>query len=262
MGQKRYDRLHYMDTGTASVVWSLINEGVTAFDDDLAPKTETKQYIADQNERDEVVGYKPSFKYTAEYDETDPVCMKLYAIGANQQIGATVDIVTIDVWTEQDGVCEARKGTYNVIPSKAGSGAPGGALTMEGTLSQVGDLVSGTWDVSTNTFTAGTVEIQTVEATVATGATLGGTLVVDVTARDMNADEPVSLSVPVEAEDTDEEVAAKIRAAAVLDATVYSFFDIGGTGALLSFSTLVAALVDDTMAIELTDADSTGVTFS
>lgn len=262
MGQKRYERLHYMNTGTSSIVWSLINEGVTAFDDDLAPKTETKQYIADQNERDEVVGYKPTFKYTAEYDETDPVCMKLYGIGANQQIGMTVDIVTVDVWTETDGVCEARKGTYNVIPSKAGSGAPGSALTMEGTLSQVGDLVSGTWDVATNSFTSGASEIQTVEATVATGATLSGTLVVDVTARDMNGGLAVSLGVEVAAEDTAAEVAAKIRAAAVLDTTVYGFFDIGGTGALLSFSTLVAALADTTMAIELTDADSTGVTFS
>lgn len=152
MGQKRYERLHYMDVGTQSVVWALINEGVTAFDDDLAPKTETKQYIADQNERDEVVGYKPSFKYTAEHDETDAVCRKLYNIGANQLVGETVDIVTVDVWTEEDGVCTARKGTYNVIPSKAGSGAPGSALTMEGTLSQVGDLDVGTWDVATNTF--------------------------------------------------------------------------------------------------------------
>ena len=64
--EKRYDRLHYMDTGTSSTTWSLINEGVIAFDDDLAPKTETKQYIADRNERDEVVGYKPTYSYTAE----------------------------------------------------------------------------------------------------------------------------------------------------------------------------------------------------
>lgn len=150
--EKRYDRLHYMNTGTSSETWSLINEGVIAFDDDLAPKTETKQYIADKNERDEVVGYKPTFSYTAEVESTDPVSAKLYQIGADQVVGEQVEIVTVDVWTLTDGKCDARKATYNVIPSKAGSGDPGGALMMEGTLVQVGELVKGKWTVATSTF--------------------------------------------------------------------------------------------------------------
>lgn len=262
MPQNRYDRLHYMDTKTSGApVWSLINEGVTAFDDDLAPKTSTKQYIADQNERDEVDGYKPSFKYTAEYDETDPVCMKLYLIGANQQVGQTVDVVTVDTWTEQDGVCTARKATYNVIPSKAGSGSPGGALMMEGTLSQVGGIDVGTWDVASKSFTSGTTAIQTITKTVATGASLSGDLVLTFTARDLTGS-PLALTVAVTSADTASQVAAKIRAAAVLNTALYGFFDIGGTSALLSLSTLVAALNDTTMALDLTDADGTGVTLS
>lgn len=152
---KRYERLHYANTGTAEQpVWSLVNEGVTAFDDDLAPKTETRQYIADENEKDEVSGYKPTFGYTAEVDETDLVSQLLYAVGADQTVGEQVDIVTVDVWTEADGVCEARKGTYNIIPSKAGSGDPGGALIMEGTLAQDGALIKGEWTVTTKAFVA------------------------------------------------------------------------------------------------------------
>lgn len=152
--QYRYERLHYMNTGTTTLpVWALINEGVVAFDDDLGPKTETKQYIADKNERDILMGYKPSYKYTAELDYTDDVSKKLYEIGADQRIGEQVEIVTVDTWTLSKGVCEARKGLYNVIPSKAGSGDPGAPLTMEGTLVQVGELIKGTWTVDTNTFT-------------------------------------------------------------------------------------------------------------
>jgi hypothetical protein len=155
MPENRYDRLHYMNTGTLEApAWSLINEGVTSFEDDLAPKTESKQYIADKVEKDVLTGYKPSFKYTAEVDKDDPVSQKLYDIGADQVVGAQVEIVTVDVWTLAAGECEARKGTYNVIPSKAGSGAPGAKLVMEGTLSQDGDLVSGTWTVATSSFAA------------------------------------------------------------------------------------------------------------
>jgi hypothetical protein len=136
----------------ANSVYSLVNQGFTSFDDDLAPKTETKQYIADQNEREEVVGYKPSYKYGFELDHTDPVCAKLYAIGAKQLVEQTVDIVTVESWTLANGVCIARKGTYNVIPSKAGSGDAGGSLMVEGTLVQLGSLTDGHWDVASSTF--------------------------------------------------------------------------------------------------------------
>jgi len=262
MGQKRFERLHYMNTATSGpVLWSLINEGVTNFEDDLAPVTETKQYIADQNQRDEVTGFKPTFAYTAELDSTDPVSQLLYNIGANQQVGATVDIVTVDVWTLENGVCDARKGTYNVIPSKAGSGAPGSALTMEGTLAQVGGLDTGTWDVANKTFISGTSAVQTISGTVGTGASMTGDLVFTITAANM-AGSPLSLTVPVTSGDTAAQVASKIRAAVVGNDTLYGFFDIGGTGAVVSLTTLVAAANDATMAIELTDADSTGVTFS
>jgi len=81
------------------------------------------------------------------------VSKKLYEIGADQSVGEQVEIVTVDTWTLSEGVCEARKGLYNVIPSKAGSGDPGAPLTMEGTLVQVGELIKGTWTVDTSTFT-------------------------------------------------------------------------------------------------------------
>ncbi len=260
----RYDRLHYMNTGTQELpTWSLINEGVTAFDDDLAPKTETKQYIADENEHDSVVGYKPSYSYSAELDHTDPVSLKLYTIGADQVIGEQVDIVTVDVWTLADGSCKARKGTYNVIPSKAGSGEPGGSLKMEGTLAQDGPLVSGSWTVQTKTFVPeGTVvdALQTVSATVATGASSSGTLTVTVTAAGLTAS-PKEVSVALAGTESASEVAAKIRAAFVLDSDVYGFFSVNGSGATIELTTRIIASLDNTMAIALTDADGTGVTF-
>lgn len=151
---KRYERLHYMNFGTEETAdWKLINDGIVSFDDDLAPKTETKQYIADKNEHDVILGYKPTYKYSAEVDSLDDVNVKLYNIGADQLVGETCEIVTVDTWTLNTDVCKARKATYNIIPTKAGSGDAGGYLKMEGSLSQVGDIVKGDWAVSTLTFT-------------------------------------------------------------------------------------------------------------
>ncbi len=151
--KKRYERLHYMNTATGETeLWSLINEGIVSFDDDLAPKTETKQYIADKSEHDVVLSYKPSYKYSAEVDNVDPVNVKLFNIGADQVIGQTCEVITVDVWTLADGACTARKAIYNIIPSKSGSGDAGGFLKMEGTLSQVGEIIKGTWTVATAQF--------------------------------------------------------------------------------------------------------------
>lgn len=150
---KRYDRVHYMNTSANETPdWKLINDGIISFDDDLAPKTETKQYIADKAEHEVILSYKPSYKYTAEVDNTDPVNAKLFNIGADQLVGQTCEIITVDTWTLADGVCSARKATFNVIPSKAGSGEAGGFLKMEGTLAQVGEIVKGQWTVATAQF--------------------------------------------------------------------------------------------------------------
>jgi len=153
--KKRYERLHYMNTATGeTATWSLINEGIVSFDDDLAPKTETKQYIADKSEHDVILSYKPTYKYSAEIDSIDPVNVKLYNIGADQLLGETCDIITVDTWSLTEGQCTARKATFNIIPSKAGSGDAGGFLKMEGTLSQVGAIVKGLWNVTNKEFTA------------------------------------------------------------------------------------------------------------
>lgn len=152
--RKRYERIHYMNTGTtASPVWSLINIGVTAFDDSLEPQTEDTQYIADQNQTTIMTAYKPKFAYTAGYADTDLVCAKLYEIGADQLIGESVEIVTVDTWDVASGEYTARKGEYEVAPSKAGSGDPGAMLTMEGELNQKGDIVKGTFNLTTKVFT-------------------------------------------------------------------------------------------------------------
>lgn len=151
-----------MDVSTEGSVnenWAQINEGFVSFDDELEPKTETKQYIADKSEHDVILSYKPSFKYSMELDTNDAVNLKLYNIGADQMVGENCDIVSVDMWNgtineDQQVEYTARRATYNIIPSKAGSGDAGGYIKLEGTLAQVGDLIKGKWNSVTKIFTA------------------------------------------------------------------------------------------------------------
>jgi hypothetical protein len=62
------------------------------------------------------------------------------------------------------------------------------------------------------------------------------------------------------APDDDEAVATKIRAALGLDADVSGFFDIGGEGADIVLTALVAALDDATMNISIDNGTCTGLT--
>jgi len=108
----------------------------------------------------------------------------------------------------------------------------------------------------------GVVTNQTVTATVDSAATATGTLVVGVLGANLNGGVRVDVNVDVTSGDTVNEVAAKIRAAFVLNATLYAFFTINGTAAQISLTTITPAANDLTMAITLQDADSTGVAFA
>lgn len=103
--------------------------------------------------------------------------------------------------------------------------------------------------------------IQTVSVTVDTGASGAGTLVVTVTAEDMS-NSPVAVNVALAGSEDAAAVAAKIRAAFVLESDVYDFFEVGGLDDVVELKTRTAAQSDPTMDIDLTDADGTGVTFA
>jgi len=110
--------------------------------------------------------------------------------------------------------------------------------------------------------TAGASPVCQVETvTVTAAATQQGTLLVTVTADGMgNSPKGVDVSV-TEEDDTAAKVAAKVRAALEADEDVAAFFTVSGEGADIVLTALTAAADDGTMAITMTDAPATGVTF-
>ena len=148
---------HYMNTGAEGTpTYSRIGEGVTDFTESKNAQEYTRQYIDDQSETTDVVGYSPSVAYSADIYTDDPVCQKLVAVTDGELVGnaAQVDVVTANEY-EIEGeatTCTAYKRTYSVVPDQKGGGVQ--ALVYTGTLRAVGDQTVGTWNPTTKTFTA------------------------------------------------------------------------------------------------------------
>lgn len=105
--------------------------------------------------------------------------------------------------------------------------------------------------------TSGVFQQET--ATVVGTITTGGNASVVVTAAGM-AGSPITLSVAVALNDTDAQVATKIRAALNANAVIAAFFTISGTGADVILTANVSAANDATMNLAYDDDTSAGLT--
>ena len=154
MERLRYEKLHYMNLGTvSSPKYELINEGITDFTESQNAQVEGSHYIGNKVATQRTRSLQPSFAYTGLLNDEDAVSKRLYEIGANQELNVKVKIVHVDTWGTDKTKLVARLGTYNVIPENPGSGAGGENLGISGTLSQVGELAIGTWNMGSKTFT-------------------------------------------------------------------------------------------------------------
>lgn len=159
------DNLHYAVIARSSTA-VLINEEVTDWTQTAAPETSDKQFIGEKNKRTSMKGYAPSVAYSAVLNPTDPFLMFLYNTGKLEQVGVTFDDIEVETWNQKTtGKFSAYKRTYEVQPSNPGSGAGGDDLKMEGTLSQKGSVIKGTFDISTKTFTADTAAVTSTNTT-------------------------------------------------------------------------------------------------
>lgn len=105
--------------------------------------------------------------------------------------------------------------------------------------------------------TSGVYQVET--AVVVGTITLAGNATVTVTAAGMTGS-PKAISVAVALNDTDAQVAAKIRTALAADADVSAMFTVGGTGANVTLTRLESAANDATLNIAYDNDTCTGLT--
>ncbi len=133
--------------------------GFTEFSKSANPKEYTRQYIDEEHERNDVVGYSPSFSYEFDQFAENPVHLDIAAITDGEKTGqdAVRSILVVDLTQESAGSYAAVKRDFAVIPDAEGNSTD--AYTYSGSMKSTGEKVIGTatsedgW--KTATFTEG-----------------------------------------------------------------------------------------------------------
>ncbi len=151
----RAERKHYLNTGTTeNPVWKQIGEGFTEFMESKNAVSYSRRYIHEVTKRTDVTGYAPEIDYEFEVYRDNPVIEVLREITDLEMCGnsAQVEILTVDIFdeTQTNGVYRAVRRRYSVIPDECGEGTD--ALCYTGTMKAVGDIIPGTFVMSTATF--------------------------------------------------------------------------------------------------------------
>lgn len=149
---------YYGIPGTAGgeVTFHYMNKGFTQLNEDGNAQTESEAYIGDKNATPSVTGYENSWAFETQYIHGDPVCEDIRDIGLYQKTGAEAEreMVSIDLMQAggTEGTYKARKFKI-AVETTPPQGEPRAVTTMSGTIHQLGDMETGTFNPETKTFT-------------------------------------------------------------------------------------------------------------
>lgn len=107
------------------------------------PIEHKRQYVDEDFERNDVVGYTTSLTFSFDMFKDDAVHRDIADIFDSEQVGdgALRSIVIVDLSREEDGTCSAVKRDFTLIPDKEGDSNY--AYTYSGTLNAAGEKVFG-----------------------------------------------------------------------------------------------------------------------
>lgn len=133
----------------------LIGEGFTDLSESKGAKEYTRKYVSYKTEVSDVIGYAPSYSFTCDVISGDPVVDEIVKIADYEKTGAAAhrNIITVNGWVPGTtaGTFEAFKRKFAVVPDGKGSGTE--ALIYSGTFKARGDLITGSFNAETQTFT-------------------------------------------------------------------------------------------------------------
>ncbi|MBR4874662.1 MAG: hypothetical protein IKU87_02440 [Clostridia bacterium] len=153
---KRSDKVAFFGVVNGDGVTYHRMKGFTDISVSRNPKEYSRQYVDEEFERTDVVGYATSMAYGFDQHAGDSVHDDIVSIHDNELIGADAvrSIIIVDFTKQENGgAYVARKRDFSVIPD--GEGSSMDAYTYSGTLKTAGDTVVGTatssdsWDTCT-----------------------------------------------------------------------------------------------------------------
>lgn len=152
--------LNVAESGAAEPNYVLMGAGFTELNESPSAQTASKRYVNDKSASQSIVGYEWSTAYTTDQIRDQEAVDFICGIGENQLTGADTEtdyvIVDLDKPVTGEGITntfQARK--IRVAIEVADFGDEDGEMTAEGNLLGVGDLVKGTFNTETKTFTVG-----------------------------------------------------------------------------------------------------------
>ena len=137
-------------------------KGFTTLSTEKNPKEYSRQYVDEESERTDVVGYNTSISFGFDRAKGNAAHEDLVSIFDDEKIGAAAirPIVIVDFENATDAGAKAVKRMFSVIPSSEGDGTD--AYTYSGTFKTAGDKQSGIAESDdewqTITFTEGSGE--------------------------------------------------------------------------------------------------------
>lgn len=148
---------NYLNVGTAAQPnYALMGVGFTKLDEKPNAKNKSKKYINDVSETKTITGYDWSAPYESDQIKDQEPIKFIYEIGKYQKVGsdAETDYIIVDLDEPAEGkgtVFNARK--INVAIEVNEFGSDDGQMTCKGNLLGKGNMIQGTFDTSTRTFT-------------------------------------------------------------------------------------------------------------
>ena len=118
--------------------------GFTTMTTSKEPKEYARQYVDENTERSDVVGYAPSTEFAYDRHTNTPVHDILSEIHDKERLGndAHVEIISVDLFAEdEEKKCPAIKRTYAVVPDADGDGTD--AMVYSGTFRAVYGIEEG-----------------------------------------------------------------------------------------------------------------------
>jgi hypothetical protein len=143
----RADVVNFMNVSTTSSPSYKRMQGFTEAGKSMNSTTYDRRYVDETTERSTVTGYSTAIGYNFDRIVGNDIHEKICDIHDNELVGQTVDILTVDVKTNN-----ARLRTYSVIPDADGDSTD--AMTYSGEFHADGSITRGTATISADGLTA------------------------------------------------------------------------------------------------------------
>lgn len=149
----RTEVIPFMNLGTYDAPdWNRCGRGWKKFQENPNAKTESEQYINEESETTDTVGYSPQYNIECNLMYTDPTIKKVYGIAKDRKTGsdAVLDMLIVDKFDGEETACTARRENLAVAISSIDGTKK---MAMSGNLNCQGGSTKGKFNLKTKTFT-------------------------------------------------------------------------------------------------------------